>query len=118
MFEMSQQDKEEDCSAELALTYCGLAQDISKLDPQSQFQLLQHVEIFFDHEATYSDLGDFLNEFAKLLIFSSHSDLADGSIHQDMQNIIDDSDLDPDLLSQVCGTISSFYKLYAPLTLA
>jgi hypothetical protein len=102
---------------ELAFTYCGLAQDISKLDTVSQFQLLQHVETFFENQAD-TDLGDFLNEYAKLLVFSSVTDLQDGNIHQFMQDLIDASELDEDLLFQVCNTMSCLYQYYSPLTIA
>lgn len=89
------------------IQYLCLAQDICKLDPVHQYRFLQVIEVYFD-EQSETPLGDFLDGFAQLLVSSGNSD----SLHQEVEDLIEEHDLDEDMLECVGKTMQGVYDDY------
>ncbi len=89
------------------IQYLCLAQDICKLSPSEQYRFMKVIEAYFDEESE-SPLGDFLEGFVQLLVTSGTSDY----LHQEMEDLLTEHDLDEEMLVCVGETIQGFFNDY------
>jgi len=92
---------------DVACSYLCLAQDICKLDAHNQYNFMKVVENYYEDQAD-SPLGDFLNEYVALLVEEGACD----DLHQSIQDLVDDHQLDDEMLTCVADTIQYFYNEY------
>jgi hypothetical protein len=89
------------------IQYLCLAQDICKLAQPEQYRFLKVVEAYFDEESE-TPLGDFLDGFVQLLVKSGNSD----SLHQEVEDLLEEHDLDEEMVACVGETMQGFYNEY------
>ena len=94
-----------DINYELVSVYLSISEEIKNIEPEHQYKIIKQVEYLYESEAD-TELGDFINDYVMILF----TELYNEELHLEIQDLIDDSNLNEEMLICVGKDIESLIK--------